>query len=338
MLDSHPELSIPGECHVLYKIARQRSLGLWPRPRSPRWAEAFLQSALSDPHMKAWNLQPDPLRSRVEALPDQGLGELFRALYDEYLAGTGKARWGDKTPMHVQYMWILDAFFPRARFIHVIRDARDVVQSALKKPWGPRHISHGGLYWKWLVLSGMFTGRILGPERYLEIRFEDLLVDPESTLRKATAFAGLEYTDQLLRYHEGESARAYAEAGDQGSSRLFSPIQRDRLYKWRESMSGPHQKSILRQAGAVLALNGYDCDGMPDSEKRDLERLQELLSGEAPKRIELAASPRKGSEIGLQLGLQFDRLKMARAFFARDWEAWSRTGIRWQRTVTSLLE
>lgn len=337
MLNMHPELAIPEESHVLYQIARLRSFGRWPRAASPDFVGRFLEHVESSPFMANWELEPGGLRRRIESKAARGFGQLLLCMYEEYLAKAGKPRWGDKTPMHVQYMWIIRRFFPTARFVHVLRDPRDVAQSVAAKSWGPRHLNHAGHYWKWLVLSGMISGRMLGARSYLEVRFEDLVREPEEILRKITRFAGLEYTDQLLRYHQSQAASDYAAKGNEGSKRLQQKLDPERVFLWRQSMRARDVSSVDRQCGAVMRLGGYECERLSPRQARDLERLSDLVHPESLTRLDQSAGLQPGAAPQRFLGMQWERARQAQAFASGDWHAWARAGIRWQRGVAGWL-
>ena len=60
-------------------------------------------------------------------------GPAVRAFYEAYAARAGKPRWGEKTPRYVLKMPLIQAALPEARFVHVIRDGRDVALSVLDR-------------------------------------------------------------------------------------------------------------------------------------------------------------------------------------------------------------
>lgn len=109
------------------------------------------------------------------------------------------------------------AALPDVRFIHLMRDPRDVISSGLKTSWwsgwlGPTWLNYGplsasytevweqsgrsflvleALGWK-MVMDAFETARARVPaDRWLDVRFEDLLADPETQFKKMADFAGL---------------------------------------------------------------------------------------------------------------------------------------------------
>ena len=86
--------------------------------------------------------------------------------------------------------------------MHIVRDGRDVVPSILGMSFGPDRFAEAVLFWQRRVEQGLAGGAALGPERYREIRYEALVADPEAVLRDLCPFLGLEYSAEMLRYHE----------------------------------------------------------------------------------------------------------------------------------------
>ena len=177
MLNALPDLAIPLESQFIYHIARRRARGFWPATlNGAADCERFVTFLERHPTMRYWEISFEALRDRLNRLPERSHAAVFRAVFIEFMEREGKKQWGDKTPMHVQYMLLLDQLLPGAKYVHVIRDGRDVASSLLTRSWGPKYLWHAGWYWKWLVLSGMVAGRILAPDRYREVRYEDLVL------------------------------------------------------------------------------------------------------------------------------------------------------------------
>ena len=115
MLDSHPELAIPPESHFLAALLRE--------PLTPSEFLSFLET---HERFIAWDL---PIEDVRQAFLDDGVSDkasAVRALYASYARRQGKPRWGDKTPGYVRRIRELSELLPEAKFIHLIRDGRDV--------------------------------------------------------------------------------------------------------------------------------------------------------------------------------------------------------------------
>lgn len=150
-------------------------------------------------------IEGDELRRMVHASPSQGaLVDAFGARYREL---QGKRRWAEKTPQNIRHLsWIAERF-PSARIIHVIRDGRDVVCSA--RDHGERRWVDGRWVWShhpqpvasharaW-VRDTELGMRFRGNPGYLEVRYETLVADPETTLREICTFLGEPFDPAML--------------------------------------------------------------------------------------------------------------------------------------------
>ena len=133
-------------------------------------------------------------------------GEAIAAVFAAYAAQRGKPRWGDKTPLYMQHLDLLDRLFPDARFVHPIRDGRDAALSFLAVPpglmtegWGhPRDAAGFACQWAIEVRAARRLGARVGADRYLEVRYEELVADPDTVLRAVCAFAELEFLPRPL--------------------------------------------------------------------------------------------------------------------------------------------
>src|SRR4051794_4246873 len=81
----------------------------------------------------------------------------------------------ERTPVHVLHLDLLAELYPDAQVVHIIRDGRDVARSVLTKRWGPATMEEAATEWDTSVRSGRDTEF---PGTYLEVLYEDLLVQP----------------------------------------------------------------------------------------------------------------------------------------------------------------
>ena len=130
MLDAHPELTIPPETHFVPDLIDAIQSGA-SREKAVETMTAVRQ----------WGdlgIEPDQVLERWRALDDFKPGPALRAFYVIYTERQGKPRWGDKTPIYVKNMLRIESVLPEARFIHVIRDGRDVALSRWKRTLGDK--------------------------------------------------------------------------------------------------------------------------------------------------------------------------------------------------------
>jgi hypothetical protein len=128
--------------------------------------------------------------------------EIFRGflrdLYSNPLHIYGKKRWCDDTPFNLMKAHFLLELYPRMKFIHILRDPRDVVASYSNQGWASNQVSINTHIITNLIKGWLDLRSKLSPENLLEIRLEDLTQDTERTVRKICEFTDLEFTTDLL--------------------------------------------------------------------------------------------------------------------------------------------
>jgi Sulfotransferase family len=98
--------------------------------------------------------------------------------YELYADAQGKSAYGDKTPAYVRRIAFLADRFPQARFIHLIRDGRNVATSLLENRLGHRRLNETAQYWADCVIRSREAGLALQTTRYREVRYEELVMNP----------------------------------------------------------------------------------------------------------------------------------------------------------------
>ncbi len=273
MLSSHPRIYIPPESDFIPRFFRKHP----HRPLTRRETERILRVIFTRYRfVKEWQGPPPPVERFFEAgrpTPAQFLD----ALYRDYAAQNGAARWGDKTPIYSSYVPLLNALFPQAQFVHLMRDGRDVALSTLAK-WGQRDF-HIDIYfaarnWVRRTRQARRDGRSLGDARYLEIRYETLVRAPEEQLRALCAFLGEAYTPEMAAPHRLGQQKIPAGGFHEP---VRHPPDPARIGRWRREMSPPDLRLFQHVAGGLLTELGYplaDAGEMTPAEKRRLALLR----------------------------------------------------------------
>lgn len=248
MLDRHSELAIPDESFFIPQLARRHG----ERPDRER----FVDDLRRVPVLRDWGVDPDAVARR---LPDGvSLGDAIAAIYEVYAADRRKTRWGDKTPVYMQHLRLLERLWPDAYFVHLVRDGRDAALSLLAMPEGvatrtwayPQTAADFACQWATEVRAARLLARRVGA-RYVELRYEDLVRDPETSLRRVCDDVGLHYEPAMLDYagQVDVSAKPHQQ-------RLREP-PRPGVREWREQMASADALAFEAIAGDVLAELGY---------------------------------------------------------------------------------
>ena len=264
MLDSHPDLAIPGETHWLPKLIKAAE-------RGKQSHEDFATMIIDHKRWGDFHLDADELRQRINQVNPPNAADVIRAFYTLYAEREGKTRYGDKTPGYIKEMPRIERVLPEARFVHIIRDGRDVSLSHLRMNWGPESYAESAKLWRQRIRKTRRLAR--NTSHYMEIRFEDLVTDTEGVLRRVCDFVELEFDPVMLDYHEraegrlAEKARELprknrpnqpAEARMESHRLATEPPRSDRIGLWRERMSPEEVAEYESVAGDMLVTLGYE--------------------------------------------------------------------------------
>jgi hypothetical protein len=254
ILDSHSDLAIPGESHFPIQFAVR------PLDRGDRGefrADAFVDDLLNHWAFRRWGLPEDEVRASFQRERPASLDDAIRLAYAIYARRQGKGRFGDKTPSFVIHIDRLALLFPEARFVHLIRDGRDVALSYLDADFGAGTLPEAAIYWDRYVRRGRESGARLGPSRYLEVRYENLVDDPEGAVRSICTFLDLSFEDEMMRYFERIDPLYRSLSHREHHSNLYLPPTKG-LRDWRRQMP-PRDLAIFESiAGDLLDELGYE--------------------------------------------------------------------------------
>jgi hypothetical protein len=262
MLDAHPELTIPPETHFAPRVIRA-----WDRGEG---LEEAIQAIVSHRRWPDFGLGESELRRRLEKRPPSAAGDVLRAFYGLYAEAQGKPRWGDKSTNYVRQMRPIHRALPEARFVHLIRDGRDVALSLVAVYFGPTSIAEAAQKWRHEISKARRQASRI--DNYIEVRYEELVADPEPILRRVCEFSRIEWDPAMLGYREGAAGRmgelnrdlerragvvtAAQRAAHQAN--VAKPLSTRRSGSWRVEMSHEDRATFEHEAGDLLVELGYE--------------------------------------------------------------------------------
>jgi hypothetical protein len=260
IVNSHPQIAIPHrETHWIPRMF-ENSRGVTPDGTVTRELVPML---LDEPRFIVLGIGREELRAMITGGRPVSYASLVTGIFDFYGRTQGKSLVGDKTPGYVRKMNTLHALWPKARFVHLIRDGRDVCLSwmnwskAEKKlgrlATGKRDpVSTVALMWELHVRCGQQAGRWLGPKLYYEIRYESLVTRPAEECAALCAFLEVPYDGAMLRFHEGRTRPA----ASRDAKHAWLPITPG-LRDWRTDMSSEDVERFEAATGKLLDELGY---------------------------------------------------------------------------------
>jgi hypothetical protein len=169
----------------------------------------------------------------------------------------------------------IHALLPRARFIHVLRDARDTVASLLSasrgwgRAWAPRRAAHAARTWVTHVEASRQAKRALPGAQFYEVRYEALHANGLDMLRQLSEWLGLRWPDAdlqaALNKNSPDAARAgqgtpIPLGGEFAGSVVKEPegfVRQARAGTWRHDLSLADKLAVWRVARSTMTQVGY---------------------------------------------------------------------------------
>lgn len=211
-----------------------------------------------------WKDKVNDISSFCSSLPEPRLSILLDQVFRNYSSDKPIIRWGDKTPLYIQYINVINEIFPDAQFIHLIRDGRDAALSAQKK-W-PENAVYMDLFYllnNWVrnVESGKKAGSWLGSDRYFELRYETLVTCPMETLFDLCVFLNEKFDKSMLDHTILANEIG---PGPDDHTEVLNPVTTSSVARWKTKMSPFEKKISDRIAGSLLSRLGYQLSGESD--------------------------------------------------------------------------
>lgn len=284
MFDSHPDMAVVYESFFVSRLLRRRRR--YERPGAFD-LDRFTGDLTGHFGFRKLGLSPAQVGERLCEAAPATTADALRTVYATYADHQGKSRYGDKTPMYVNVVPVLAGALPEARFVHIVRDGRNVALAYLQAPWGPAGLVEACLYWKHHVERGRRAGRRLGPARYREVSYEQLTEDPEAVLAELCPFLELDFDPAMLRYFERTEEVMATIRNRQHHQGLSRPVTRG-VRDWRSQMAPGDVRTFEALAGPLLDELGYErtSPGPSIGERAgaQLERLR-VEAGRAGRRL-----------------------------------------------------
>jgi sulfotransferase family protein len=249
ILAGHSRLCVAPETWFIRTLVQALPL---TDPLSRAQVEQAVAIMLDDYRWPDLEIAPETLRQAAAGLRAPCLADVIDLVYAAFRRRSGKPRCGDKTPVYVEIVPQLAALYPGARFIHLIRDGRDVAISRIDLQW-ERYYERTRFEWTRAVARrGDYLCTPLATQ-VLEVKYEALVTEPEATVRRICAFLNEAFEPAMLDW---QHLTALVPARERGiHPRLGQTLSRDSVALWRGR------------------LTAFECFAMEACLRRDLEAL-----------------------------------------------------------------
>ena len=234
MLDSHPGIKNPGEYDFLFDYMNED--GSFPDTKK------YIEHLLSDRNFNSTQLKID------DTLSYSGLIKSFISqmnIDEQHLA----------INIHRNFEYAYRVF-PEAKFIHLLRDPRDVAKSSIGMNWAG-NVFYGVEHWIDTEKSWENLKELLNDEQYIEVRFEELISNAESTLECVCKFLNISYSVDMFNYENNST---------------YSKPDISLINQWMRKQSVRELQSVEYKVKDMMSSRSYELSGYPVKKPGFFER------------------------------------------------------------------
>jgi Sulfotransferase family len=231
ILSAHTRLYILPETWFILDLVKELPLN---EALSPAQVKRATDTMTADYRWPDMDMDPEVLRDRAAKLAKPRLADILDLVYLEHLSRAGKSRFGDKTPTYIQIVPQLATIYPGARFIHLIRDGRDVAISRIRLGW-ERYYERTKFEWTLAMdkrreyAVSAYAGQIL------EVRYEQLVDHLEATVQQICSFLGEQFEPAMLRWQHLTTLIPDRERHIHG--KIAEPVTTATVAGWRHTLN-----------------------------------------------------------------------------------------------------
>jgi hypothetical protein len=253
MLHAHARIAIPPESRFLLAAYHRRHA--WGDLRDDERRRELAEWIVATESFGDLGLDPArTVKSIVAAPPTLGsaLGTVFRL----YAQRFGKPRWGDKRPAYLRHLPEILRLFPDAQIINIVRDGRDCVASLKEAPWSPSEFGRLIDFWARSADASLRARRTYGPDVYHQVRYEDLVADPERHLRELCAFLREDYDPAMAE--PSRQAKVAVPTYKTWHTLTHQAVTTERVRSWQARLTAEEIARCESVFGPRLQRFGYE--------------------------------------------------------------------------------
>ncbi|MBT8037060.1 MAG: sulfotransferase [Verrucomicrobiae bacterium] len=256
LLASHQDILVPPECGYI----------LWNAPAFADWSirdaknparvDELVRAILSSKKMDTWGLDQHLLKENIIRF-----GSSYQRVCDAVIAAyahkTGKTYkfWGDKNNYYIHYINEIASLFPDARFIHIVRDGRDVacsyrevmeLESASSfKPDLPTEAGEIAEQWhKNVSTVEASLSAMIKPKNTFRVRYEDIVTDCLPQMQGLCQWLAVDFDPNMLSFHKKNM--------EQG-------LEPSQTMDWKKRTLGPVSADTLGRYSRLLSPEEIQC-------------------------------------------------------------------------------
>ena len=252
MLDAHPSVAVAPETFFIRRFWRRRAT--YGDIQHDTAFEQLLHDIMAMPEFDEMGLDAEAFAAAAQYV-ERSYAALFRLVLQQFAEQRGAPRAGEKTPNHVLYLPTLHDFFPEARFIHLVRDPRAVVNSWQSVPWSSGRAWRDAEIWVEYVAAGRAAQPLIG-DALLAVHFEDLVRNPNDQLRRVCDHLAIDFDPAMLAFHE-RTPNAVNIAREPWKENVTQPVDPATADRWRTRLGARAKVEAEAVAAEEMRHWGY---------------------------------------------------------------------------------
>ena len=228
ILNSHSKISFLPETQFLRSYVFKKNVSI----NKSNYKEIISQFE-QDPRFSRLNICP-----KIVIEKSKNMIDVYRNITNFYLKNKNKEIIGDKDPKIIENIEVLNYFFPNSKIIHIIRDPRDVVLSRTKAKWSKKYpyFIHSIIYYLQMTLGRKMLYKYFNKNNFYELKYEDLIKDPNYELKKICNFLEVEYENNILNYYNS-SKELVSKDEFEWKKETFNPVDNKNSNKWKKEFN-----------------------------------------------------------------------------------------------------
>ena len=214
--------------------------------------------------------------------------EIFRVVYEMRAQSQNARIWICKSMVNIQFVDLLEADI-KPLYLHLYRDGRDVALSFMKAIVGEKHVYFIAKQWREEQEAAVRLMDNIDSGRFIKVRYENLLTNPESEIKSLCTFIGAEYDPSVLSFFQSNESINTAHSGEMWKN-VEKPILKNNFNKFSREMSASDIQLFEQVAGETLLKLGYPLQFPADNRPFTQEQIQEFSAINEQRKNEVRAA------------------------------------------------
>jgi len=217
--------------------------------------DATVDEAFRDARIQEMKIDREMVKQRLRDGGELNSRTLLEALLETYREQQGKPHVAEKSPGHLLYIPIIASWYPKARFVWIVRDGRACIASLRKVNFSTHAL--GPLSRRWSRnIAYLLRAQSQMVDRMYALRFEDLVEDTETTLRGLHDWLGIPFSP--LQLQQDGTTTVVPESEKSWKGNVGQPIMANRSTAWSDAFTRGERDLLDRRCGVFLERLGYE--------------------------------------------------------------------------------